>query len=133
MKKSLLTSAALAALAFSGNAYGQATATPGQEVSMVLLPKFLGIAVFDQAHEGALEAQKELQNPTELQFLWANARKQRGRPDRNRHQRHDPGRRRDHDFQQFGRPDRARGQSRSRQRAQGGDLGFPDPVGRGRR
>jgi rhamnose transport system substrate-binding protein len=38
-------------------------------VSMVLLPKFLGIAVFDQAHKGALEAQKELQNPTALQFL----------------------------------------------------------------
>ena len=69
MKKSLLASAALAALAFSGSAFAQATATPGQEVSMVLLPKFLGIAVFDQAHEGALEAQKELQNPAELQFL----------------------------------------------------------------
>ena len=65
----LTASAALAALAFSGSAFAQATATPGQEVSMVLLPKFLGIAVFDQAHEGALEAQKELQNPTELQFL----------------------------------------------------------------
>ena len=25
--------------------------------------------MFDQAHEGALEAQKELQNPAELQFL----------------------------------------------------------------
>ena len=36
---------------------------------MVLLPKFLGIAVFDQAHNGAVEAQKELQNPTEVQFL----------------------------------------------------------------
>jgi ABC-type sugar transport system substrate-binding protein len=69
MKKSLLATAALAALAFSGSAFAQATATPGQEVSMVLLPKFLGIAVFDQAHEGALEAQKELQNPAELQFL----------------------------------------------------------------
>ena len=67
MKKSLLATAALAALAFSGSAFAQAT--PGQEVSMVLLPKFLGIAVFDQAHEGALEAQKELQNPAELQFL----------------------------------------------------------------
>ena len=69
MRKSLLASAALATLAFSGSAFAQATATPGQEVSMVLLPKFLGIAVFDQAHEGALEAQKELQNPSELQFL----------------------------------------------------------------
>ena len=36
---------------------------------MVLLPKFIGIAVFDQAHNGAVEAQKELQNPKEVQFL----------------------------------------------------------------
>jgi rhamnose transport system substrate-binding protein len=69
MTKSLLATAALMALAFSGSALAQATATPGQQLSMVLLPKFLGIAVFDQAHQGALEAQKELQNPTELQFL----------------------------------------------------------------
>ena len=44
-------------------------ATPGQEVNMVLLPKFLGIAVFDQAHQGAQEAHAELENPGELQFL----------------------------------------------------------------
>jgi rhamnose transport system substrate-binding protein len=44
-------------------------ATPGQEVNLVLLPKFLGILVFDQAHEGAMEAHDELQNPGELQFL----------------------------------------------------------------
>jgi rhamnose transport system substrate-binding protein len=44
-------------------------AEPGQEVNMVLLPKFLGIAVFDQAHQGALEAHAELENPGELQFL----------------------------------------------------------------
>jgi rhamnose transport system substrate-binding protein len=36
---------------------------------MVYLPKFLGNAVFDQAHEGALEAAGELENPAELQFL----------------------------------------------------------------
>jgi rhamnose transport system substrate-binding protein len=69
MRKFLLATAALMALAFSGSAFAQATATPGQKLSMVLLPKFLGIAVFDQAHKGALEAQKELQNPTALQFL----------------------------------------------------------------
>ena len=46
-----------------------AKATPGQAVSMVLLPKFLGILVFDQAHTGAEEAAKELQNPEALQFL----------------------------------------------------------------
>jgi rhamnose transport system substrate-binding protein len=36
---------------------------------MVLLPKFLGILPFDQAHQGAQEAAKELQNPNALQFL----------------------------------------------------------------
>ncbi len=36
---------------------------------MLLLPKFLGNAVFDQSHQGALEAAKELQNPAELQYL----------------------------------------------------------------
>ena len=44
-------------------------ATPGQALKMVLLPKFLGNAVFDQAHEGAKEAAAELQNPEEVQFL----------------------------------------------------------------
>jgi rhamnose transport system substrate-binding protein len=44
-------------------------ATPGQAVSMVLLPKFLGILPFDQAHQGALEAAAELENPEALQFL----------------------------------------------------------------
>ena len=36
---------------------------------MVLLPKFLGILPFDQAHRGAEEAAAELKNPTPLQFL----------------------------------------------------------------
>ena len=44
-------------------------ATPGQAVSIVLLPKFLGILPFDQAHTGAEEAAAELQNPEALQFL----------------------------------------------------------------
>ncbi|MCC7162255.1 MAG: substrate-binding domain-containing protein, partial [Anaerolineae bacterium] len=44
------------------------TADKGQAVKMVLLPKFLGIAVFDQANEGAQEAGKELGNPDELVF-----------------------------------------------------------------
>lgn len=46
-----------------------ATEEMGEGVKMVLLPKFLGILVFDQAHQGALEAQAELGNPEELQFL----------------------------------------------------------------
>jgi rhamnose transport system substrate-binding protein len=48
-------------------------AEPGKAVKMILLPKFLGIAVFDQANEGAQEAAKELQNPEQLQFLGPTA------------------------------------------------------------
>ncbi|GAB4520669.1 MAG: hypothetical protein OHK0046_31220 [Anaerolineae bacterium] len=44
-------------------------AEPGQEVNMVLLPKFLGIAVFDEAFAGAEEAHAELENPGTLEFL----------------------------------------------------------------
>ena len=43
-------------------------ATAGQAVKMVLLPKFLGISVFDQVNNGALIAAKELDNPEELQY-----------------------------------------------------------------
>jgi len=45
------------------------SATPGAALDMVLLPKFLGILVFDQANDGAQEAHVELENPQELQFL----------------------------------------------------------------
>ncbi len=41
----------------------------GKAVSMVLLPKFLGILVFDQANEGAQEAHAEMGNTGELQFV----------------------------------------------------------------
>jgi rhamnose transport system substrate-binding protein len=44
-------------------------ATPGQTVNMVLLPKFLGILVFDQANTGAQEAHEELENGGTLEFL----------------------------------------------------------------
>lgn len=44
-------------------------ATQGEAVSMVLLPKFLGILPFDQANQGAQEAAAELENPEDLQFL----------------------------------------------------------------
>lgn len=70
MRKYLISAAAVALLAAAPTmALAQAKATPGKDVKMVLLPKFLGIAVFDQAHNGAVEAQKELQNPSEVQFL----------------------------------------------------------------
>ncbi|MCY7418866.1 MAG: substrate-binding domain-containing protein [Chloroflexi bacterium] len=45
-----------------------AVATPGQDVKMLLLPKFLGILPFDQANQGAMEAAAELQNPTAFDF-----------------------------------------------------------------
>jgi rhamnose transport system substrate-binding protein len=40
---------------------------------MILLPKFLGIAVFDEANQGAQEAAKELANPSQLQFVGPTA------------------------------------------------------------
>jgi rhamnose transport system substrate-binding protein len=52
---------------------GVVEATPGQAVDMVLLPKFVGNLVFDQAHDGAKEAHAELQNTGELQFLGPTA------------------------------------------------------------
>lgn len=44
-------------------------AEAGKSIDMVLLPKFLGIAVFDQANTGAQEAHAELKNPAKLEFL----------------------------------------------------------------
>eukprot|EP01037_Dinobryon_pediforme_P021782 gene21782-22751_t len=41
----------------------------GKTANMVLLPKFLGILVFDQANQGAQEAHKELANPGKLLFI----------------------------------------------------------------
>jgi rhamnose transport system substrate-binding protein len=60
------TTAAAATNAPSGTVI---KAVPGKSVKMLMLPKFLGNAVFDQAHNGALEAAKELQNPVDLQYL----------------------------------------------------------------
>lgn len=45
-----------------------AEATPGQEVNMILLPKFLGILPFEQTNQGAQEAHAELANPGELVY-----------------------------------------------------------------
>lgn len=44
------------------------TAEKGQSLKMMLLPKFLGILPFDQANEGAKEAEGELENPETLTF-----------------------------------------------------------------
>jgi len=67
MRKWLLAGAAAGALALVPPA--ASAVDGGKAVSMVLLPKFIGIAVFDQAHKGAEEAAAELKNPTKLQFL----------------------------------------------------------------
>ena len=40
---------------------------------MILLPKFMGNLVFDQANQGAEEAHKELQNPGKLTFIGPTA------------------------------------------------------------
>lgn len=62
---------ATAALLMGGavGAYAQTQIEGGTEADMVLLPKFLGILVFDQANEGAEEAHADLENPGELQFV----------------------------------------------------------------
>jgi len=61
-----------AALMLGGASFAYADAIKleaGKATDMVLLPKFLGIMVFDQANEGAQEAHKEMGNTGELQFV----------------------------------------------------------------
>lgn len=67
--KHLMIGCSVAALLMAGAAQAQTKLEPGKKADMVLLPKFLGILVFDQANEGAQEAHKELQNPGELRFV----------------------------------------------------------------
>ena len=73
MRKRLLAAVIPAAFALAllpqAVSAGEAAATPGKAVKMVLLPKFLGIVPFDQAHQGAEEAAAELKNSEKLQFL----------------------------------------------------------------
>ena len=62
--------AALLAFGLAAPAMADAiTAEKGKTADLVLLPKFLGILVFDQANEGAQEAHAELENPGELLFV----------------------------------------------------------------
>ncbi len=71
MRNILLTTvaAAIIGLVAPQGAHAQTTIVPGKSVDMVLLPKFLGIAVFDQAHKGAEEAANELKNKGKLEYL----------------------------------------------------------------
>ena len=68
----LATATALMLGTTAGSAWADGHAvslTAGEEINMVLLPKFLGILVFDQANEGAQEAHAELGNTGELLFV----------------------------------------------------------------
>lgn len=66
----LAVAAGLAASLMGTTALADAVqATPGQAVNAVLLPKFLGVSVFDQAHNGADEAAKELGSTGALEYI----------------------------------------------------------------
>ena len=70
MGAAVLAQTPVAGTPVSGEA---AMAEPGQDVKMMLLPKFLGILPFDQANQGAQEAAAELQNPTPFDFVGPTA------------------------------------------------------------
>ena len=82
-RRGLLTAAAcagllaanlgMAAFAQTPAAGPAVVAEPGADVKMMLLPKFLGIAVFDEANQGAQEAAAELENPTAFDFVGPTA------------------------------------------------------------
>ena len=80
----------------------------GTAADMILLPKFMGNLVFDEANQGAEEAHKELGNAGKLDLRRPDRRQLRRRPDRDRDQRTHPGRQGHHDLQQRRRPARAR-------------------------
>ena len=71
----------------------------GGDFASILLPKCTGNAVFDQANEGAIEAAGEL-GVAEAEFVGPGVVHRQHGADRVRHQRRDPGRRRDHGLQQ---------------------------------
>jgi len=52
---------------------GVIEAEPGQVADMILLPKFMGNKVFDEAHEGAQEAAAELGNTGKLDYVGPTA------------------------------------------------------------
>lgn len=77
-RRQILTSAAGAGVLVTTRGVTVFAQTPeavkmGEDVKMMLLPKFLGIAPFDQANEGAQEAAKELGNPTAFDFVGPTA------------------------------------------------------------
>ena len=65
----LLTLSAVVATLGAGPAHAEIMAEKGKTANLVLVPKFIGILVFDQAHDGAREAHEELGNPGNLEFI----------------------------------------------------------------
>ena len=65
----LLTLSAFALTLGAGSAQAEIMAEKGKEANLVLVPKFIGILVFDQANNGAQEAHAELENPGTLEFI----------------------------------------------------------------
>ncbi|MEO6609923.1 MAG: rhamnose ABC transporter substrate-binding protein [Aestuariivirga sp.] len=62
--------AAVTSVLMSGAAFADAVmAKPGAALNMTFLPKFSGNIVFDQAHQGAEEAAKELGNTGKLTYV----------------------------------------------------------------
>jgi len=67
--RKIIALAPLFVLLVGSMAMGHTIAKKGLKADLVLLPKFLGILPFDQAHQGAKEAHAELGNPGELVYL----------------------------------------------------------------
>ena len=67
--RQFLTLSAVALAFGAGSAHAEIMAEKGKAANLVLVPKFIGILVFDQAHDGAREAHEELQNPGTLEFI----------------------------------------------------------------
>jgi rhamnose transport system substrate-binding protein len=62
--------AAVTSVLMTGSAFADAVmAKPGAALNMTFLPKFSGNIVFDQAHQGAEEAAKELGNTGKLTYV----------------------------------------------------------------
>ena len=69
MYKKIISLIAVSALFFGATVMAHTIAKKGMKADLVLMPKFLGILVFDQANDGAQEAHRELGNPGKLEFL----------------------------------------------------------------
>ena len=121
----LLTLSAVVGALGAGSAHAEIMAEKGKQANLVLVPKFIGILVFDQAHDGAREAHEELENPGTLEFIGPTPGEQRRRPDRDRDHRHHPGPGRRHALEQLRGPDRPRGQGGARGRASPSSPGIP--------